>query len=196
MQRRRFVAGGMAAVMSLAARNRGSTHAAFDSATPAATAGTFDMVITRRFDAPVVRVWQAWSDAEDVKRWWGPKGFTTPVADLDFREGGTSLVCMRSPEGQDLYNTWTYTEIVPMERIEFVQRFADEEGKPIAPEDAGLPPELPREVRHVIAFTAASADTTEMTVTEYGYKAEWLVKLSRAGMDECLDKMAAIFARE
>ncbi len=196
MQRRRFVAGGMAAGMSLAALNRGSTQAAFDAATPAATAGKYDMVITRRFDAPVERVWQAWSDAEDVKRWWGPKGFTAPVADLDFREGGTSLVCMRSPEGQDLYNTWTYTEIVPMERIEFIQRFADKEGDAIAPADAGLPPELPREVRHVIAFAAASADTTEMTVTEYGYSAEWLVELSRAGMNDCLDKMAGIFTKE
>jgi uncharacterized protein YndB with AHSA1/START domain len=186
----------MAVGISLTALNRGSTHAAFDSATPAATRGTYDMVITRRFDAPVERVWQAWSDAEDVKRWWGPKGFTAPVTDLDFREGGTSLVCMRSPEGQDLYNTWTYTEIVPMERIEFIQRFADKEGNAIAPADAGLPPELPREVRHVIAFTAASADTTELTVTEYGYVAEWLVALSRAGMNECLDKMAAIFTKE
>lgn len=103
---------------------------------------------------------------------------------------------MRSPEGQDLDNTWTYTKIIPRERIESVQRFADEEGNAIAPAAAGLPPELPQEVRHVITFTAVSSDATEMAVTEYGYKAEWLVELSRAGMNECLDKMAAMFAKE
>jgi uncharacterized protein YndB with AHSA1/START domain len=47
---------------------------------------------------------------------------------MDFREGGTSLVCMRSPDSQDLYNNWTYREIVPMQRIEFIQNVSDEEG--------------------------------------------------------------------
>lgn len=68
---------------------------------------TRDLVVTRVFDAPVERAWKAWSDSEHVKRWWGPEGFTSPVARMDFREGGTSLVCMRSSEGQDFYNTWT-----------------------------------------------------------------------------------------
>ena len=53
-----------------------------------------DLVVTRVFDAPVEAVWKAWTDAEQVKKWWGPDGFTAPVAKLDFREGGTSLVCM------------------------------------------------------------------------------------------------------
>ena len=53
---------------------------------------THDVVVTRRFDAPVERAWNAWSDPEDVRQWWGPTGFTCPRADMDFREGGTSLV--------------------------------------------------------------------------------------------------------
>ncbi len=62
---------------------------------------------------------------------------------MDFREGGTSLVCMRAPAeygGQDLYNTWTYTRIVPNERIEFVQHFADQDGNKVSPTAHGLPP--------------------------------------------------------
>jgi uncharacterized protein YndB with AHSA1/START domain len=50
----------------------------------------------------------------------GPTGITSPVARIDFREGGTSLVSMRSPEGQDLYNIWTYGKIVPMQLIECI----------------------------------------------------------------------------
>ena len=163
-------------------------------ATPSAT--THDMTIIRLFDAPVARVWQAWRDPEDVKRWWGPKAFTAPVAEMDFREGGTSLVGMRSPEGQVLYNTWTYRTIEPMELIEFIQHFADANGNPIAPEDVGLPPEIPREVRHVITFKAVGDDRTEMTVTEYGYTEEWVVEMSKAGMNEVLDKMAAVVAED
>ena len=65
----------------------------------------FDMILTRTFDAPKARVWRAWSDAEEVMRWWGPEGFTSPMCRMDFREGGTTLVSMRSEQGWDLYNT-------------------------------------------------------------------------------------------
>lgn len=64
-----------------------------------------NLIVTRAFDAPVGFVWKAWTEPEQVRLWWGPKSFTAPVAKIHFREGGTSLVCMRSPEGKDVYNT-------------------------------------------------------------------------------------------
>ena len=60
---------------------------------------THDVVVTRTMDAPRERVWQAWSDPDLVMTWWGPRGFTAPVCRMDFREGGTTLVSMRSDEG-------------------------------------------------------------------------------------------------
>ena len=154
-----------------------------------------DLVVTRVFDAPVEQVWRAWSEHEYVMQWWGQEVFTSPLARMDFREGGTSLVCMRSAEGQDLYNTWTYRKIVPMEQIEFVQRFSDEDGKTVEPAEVGLHPDIPREVPHVVTFKAVGDGRTEMTVTEYGYASDQIVDLSRAGMEQCLDKMAALFAK-
>ena len=64
-----------------------------------------DLVVTRMFHAPVDRVWQAWTDPEQVMRWWGPAGFSASLARIDFREGGTSLVGMRSADGHELFNT-------------------------------------------------------------------------------------------
>ena len=55
--------------------------------------GTHNMSISRRFDAPVARVWKAWREADQVMRWWGPVGFTSPRRKMNFREGGTTLVC-------------------------------------------------------------------------------------------------------
>ncbi len=150
-----------------------------------------EMVIVRTFDAPVERVWQAWTDPAQIMRWWGPKGFTAPVARMDFREGGVSLVCMRSPGGQDLYNTWTYQTIVPMKRIEFIQHFADKTGKKLTPAAYGLPTGIPEEVPHVVTFKDLGNDKTELTVSEYGYESAQIVELSRAGMNQCLDKMAS-----
>lgn len=150
-----------------------------------------DLVITRTFDAPVARVWRAWAAPEEVKRWWGPTGFTSPVAAINFEEGSTSLVCMRSPDGQDFYNTWTYQKIKPMERIEFVLDWADKTGKRIDPATLGLPPDMPRDVKHLITFRALAPNKTEMTITEYGYTSDQQFELSKAGLEQCLDKMAA-----
>ncbi len=158
---------------------------------------TFDVVITRVLDAPVEEVWKAWSDPEYVTRWWGPAGFTSPSAEMDFRVGGASLVCMRAPAeygGQDFYNTWTYTRIDPHVRIEFVSNFANKDGARIDRAAMGMPPGVPHDVPHVIVFKAAGDGRTEMTVTEYGYTTEQARDLSKAGMEQCLDKMAAIFA--
>jgi uncharacterized protein YndB with AHSA1/START domain len=157
---------------------------------------TFDVVLTRIFDAPVEEVWKAWSDAEYVRRWWGPAGFTSPSAEMDFRVGGASLVCMRAPEeygGQDMYNTWAYTRIDPHQRIEFVSNFADKEGRHLDRAELGMPPGVPHDVPHVIVFKGAGDKGTQMSVTEHGYTSEQARDLSRAGMEQCLEKMAAIF---
>ena len=93
----------------------------------------------------------------DVKRWWGPEGFSCPVARMDFREGGRSLVCMWSRKefgGQDLYSTWTYTKIVPAREIDYLHHFADRDGNRVTPVTLGLPPDMPEEVRNAVTFKA------------------------------------------
>ena len=161
------------------------------------TESTHDLVLPRTFDASLDHVWRAWTEDGFVKRWWGPQGFTAPVADMDVREGGTSFVCMRAPAefgGQDFYNTWTYGRVVPGERLEYVSRFTDAKRTPVDPTALGLPAEIPREVPHVVTFSAVGPDRTEVTVTESGYPSAGIVEGSRMGMAQCLDKMAAIFA--
>ena len=58
------------------------------------------MVVTRVFDAPRELVWKAWTDPKYIMQWWGPKGFTAPVCQMDFRVGGKFLCCMNAPDGQ------------------------------------------------------------------------------------------------
>jgi uncharacterized protein YndB with AHSA1/START domain len=156
-----------------------------------------DLVITRVFDAPVERVWQAWSDADDVKRWWGPDFFTCPLAQIDFREGGTSLVCMRAPAdfgGQDNYSTWDYQRIVPLERIEYIHNLCHEHGNKIDPTSVGMPPDFPRDQLQTITFKRLGDNQTELTVREHGWTPGQMMDMSRMGMEQCLDKMGAIFA--
>ncbi|HET7090443.1 MAG TPA: SRPBCC domain-containing protein [Anaerolineae bacterium] len=157
-----------------------------------------DLTVTRVFDAPVEQVWKAWVEPEMVMQWWGPEGFTCPLAEMDFREGGTSLVCMRAPKefgGQDLYNTWTYKKIVPMQSIEYILNFADKDGNKADRALHGLPPDAPQEVRNLVTFKTLAGGKTEMTVTEFDWVVGPIMELSKAGLEQCLDKMAAIFAK-
>ena len=154
-----------------------------------------DLTFTRVFDAPIEQVWRAWTDPEYVRQWWGPDGFTAPMARINFREGETSLVCMSSPQFGEHYSTWHYQKIVPLERSKYVHNLADKEGNKVDPVAMGMPPDFPQDQRHAVTFKAVDEDKTELTVTEYGWTAGQMMELSRLGMEQCLDKMAAIFAR-
>jgi uncharacterized protein YndB with AHSA1/START domain len=157
-------------------------------------APTHDLMLTRLFDVPVDEAWKAWVEPSYVTRWWGPAGFTSPMADLDVRVGGTSLVCMRAPAeygGQDMYNTWTYHEVVPGQRLGFSLEFTDAE-RTALPDDA-RPPGVPRAVRHLITFEPSGDECTRVAVREFGYGTAEARDMSQVGMEQCLDKMAALW---
>ena len=86
-------------------------------------------VVTRTVRAPVERVWASLGQAPDlVRRWWGPDGWTCPIARMDVGLGRTSLVAMRVRDGVELYNRWTCTAIEPSKRLEFEVTFARPDG--------------------------------------------------------------------
>lgn len=91
-------------------------------------ADTKDFVISRVFDAPRDLVWKCFTDPERMKQWWGPKGFTVIVSKMDLRPGGTYLYGMKAPNGTPMWGKFVYREIVPPERIVFINSFSDEAG--------------------------------------------------------------------
>jgi len=153
-----------------------------------------DLVITHVFDAPVEQVWQAWTNEDDVQQWWGPDGFTAPLVNLDFREGGVSLLCMSSPDHGTHYSTWQYQNIVPLKQIDLLHNLADKNGTPVDPVAVGMPSDFPQNQRQVITFKAVGEYQTELTVTEYDWTVGQMMEMSKMGMNQCLDKMAKLFA--
>ncbi len=78
-----------------------------------------DLVITRVFDAPRRLVFEAWTKAEHVSRWFAPRPLTMPSCEVDFRPGGVFRFVMHSPDGTDYPFEGAFREIVPPERIVF-----------------------------------------------------------------------------
>jgi len=84
--------------------------------------------ISRVFDAPRERVWQAWTDAEALKKWWGPKGFVVTHCKVDLKPGGMMHYCLRAPDGSDMWGRMLYREIRKPERLVWVNSFSDPKG--------------------------------------------------------------------
>jgi uncharacterized protein YndB with AHSA1/START domain len=159
---------------------------------------TWEVAARRTYPVPVEAVWAAWTESELIRRWWGPEGFTCPLARMDVRAGGVSLLAMQAPQqygGGRTYNTWSYSVVEPLTRLEYLMRFADAEGTTISPADAGIPPGVPDAVPHVVTFAPSADGGTEVRITESGYTAPQARDMSQAGLDQCLDKLAVALAR-
>ena len=102
------------------------------------------VVIERYFDAPVDLIWQMWTDPEHFKQWYGPTGFTVPVAEMDVRVGGKRLICMASPDGRmKMWTTGEYIEVAPNQRLVYTDSPADENGNVVSPSAIGMPEGYP-----------------------------------------------------
>jgi uncharacterized protein YndB with AHSA1/START domain len=88
-----------------------------------------ELVITRIFDAPRSLVFKAWTDPEHLAQWWGPKGFTTPVCEIEARSTGALRILMRGPDGAEYPMTGVIREIVAPERLVFTSVAMDGDGK-------------------------------------------------------------------
>jgi len=147
-----------------------------------------ELVITRVFDAPRELVWKAWTEPDRLMQWWGPKGFTAPVCEIDLRVGGKFLNCMRSPEGKDYWSTGVYREIVPLERIVCTDSFADEHGNVVPATHYGMSPDFPLEMLVTVTFEEHEGKTT-MTLGHVGIPAGQMRELTGAGWNESFDKL-------
>lgn len=84
--------------------------------------------LTRSFDASPQAVWQAWSDAAALGRWWGPAGCTVDVLRFEFQPGGFFHYAMNFPGVPPMWGRFNYREIVPGQRLVWLNSFANEGG--------------------------------------------------------------------
>lgn len=116
-----------------------------------------ELVITRTFDAPRELVFKVWTDPEHFGKWWGPKGFSLNVSQMDVRPGGKFLGSQKSPEGHVMWGKFVYQEVNAPEKLAFVQSFSDEEGNTIR---APFSSTWPLEVLNTLTFSENEGKTT------------------------------------
>ncbi len=142
-----------------------------------------EIVLTRVFDAPRHLVWDAFTKPELLKRWFGPRGWSLVVCEVDLKvEGGFRFV-LRGPDGRDMGMRGTYREIVPGERSIHTESFDD------------FPGELT-----VTTVLVENGGTTTLTATVLYPSREVRDAVIHSGMEhgaaESYDKLAELLAAQ
>ena len=121
--------------------------------------------ISRTFDAPLARAWQAWSEPERFRQWWGPQGCTIKLKTMDFAEGGELHYAMTWPGAPDMWGKFVYARIMPQQRIAFVNSFSDESGNITRAPFAGLE-NWPLQVHNTVTFTESQDEKGSKTTID------------------------------
>jgi len=146
-----------------------------------------EIVITRVFDAPREVVFEAMADPKRVAQWWGPRGFTTTIHEMDLRPGGAWRQTMHGPDGTDYPSKSVFLEVVKPERIVYRME-GGKKGEPAHQfESTWIFEAQGKKTRLTLRMVFASAEVREMVVKEYNAIEGGQQTLSRLG--EYLAKM-------
>jgi uncharacterized protein YndB with AHSA1/START domain len=145
-----------------------------------------EMTLTRRVAAARGLVFQVWTDAKHLAEWWGPKGFTNPVCEVDARAGGAIRIHMRAPDGVVYPMTGRFVEVDRPHRLVFETAALDGEGRPMF------------EVLNTVTFTIVNGGTEISLVARVTSTTpsapRYLAGMSQ-GWSQSLDRLAALVAR-
>jgi uncharacterized protein YndB with AHSA1/START domain len=151
------------------------------------TAVQNELVIHRVFSLPVRKVWQALTNAEQFKKWWGPKDFSCPSCKMEAKLGGRYLSCMRGPDGKEYWSTGVVREFIPEKRLVVTDSFSDEKGNIKSASDYGMPGDWPKEL--LITFELEEADgATKLRLKHEGIPDEMHDECVK-GWNESFDKL-------
>jgi len=131
----------------------------------------------RVLPAPPPVVFAAFTDADELARWWGPRGFTVPSLEFEARVGESYRIQMQPPEGDPFHLTGEFREVDPPARLAYT--FAWE-------------PADPDDVETLVTLTFRDLrESTEVAFTQGTFKTEERLALHRDGWTDSFDKLEA-----
>jgi uncharacterized protein YndB with AHSA1/START domain len=127
-----------------------------------------EIVISRVFDAPREMVWDAWTDPKQVVKWWGPRGFTTTIHEMDVRPGGVWHQTMHGPDGANYPGKIVFSEVLKPERIVLTHSGGQEGGRVVNFKSTWTFEAEGDQTRVTIRMVFDSAEAREFVVKEHG----------------------------
>lgn len=125
-----------------------------------------ELIISRTFKAPILLVWEAFSTAENLAQWWGPKGVETLVKQFQFEINGVFHYGLQLPDGSIMWGIFNYKEIDKPTKLAFTNAFSNEEGEIVHAPEIPFGEDWPLEILNTITFKEQD-DTTLMKMVSY-----------------------------
>ena len=147
--------------------------------------------ITRTFDAPIEEVWAMWADAANFQKWYGPRGFSVPVAEIDVTVGGTRKINMemKTPDRtMSMWFTGQYKEVSAPHKLVYTESMCDPDGNLISPSAMGMPEGTPEVTEITVELTEEDGKTL-MVMTHAGIPAG---TPGEGGWMQAFDKMGEV----
>lgn len=146
------------------------------------------LTLERRIDAPIALVWQMWTDPGLYAQWYGPKGVSITVLEMDVRVGGTRFIRMEmaTPNGPHLmWFIGEFTDVLAERRLVYTEAVANERGDVLDPQDLGMPSDHPK-VTEIRVELAPDDNATRLVLTHVGIPAD---SPAGTGWTMALDKL-------
>lgn len=133
---------------------------------------------TRVLDAAPRTVWRVLTEPDQLARWWGPAGFTSPSIELDLRVGGRFRIEMKPPDGDAFFLQGEFRTVAPPSRLAYTFRWEEPD-----PDD--------RETVVTLTLTDLGG-RTELALDQGQFATEARLALHRRGWSDSFDKLTGI----
>lgn len=144
-------------------------------------AGPFTLDITRLLPAPRPTAFAAFTDANELAKWWGPEGFTIPSLDFDPRVGAHYRIEMQPPEGDPFFLTGEFREVDPPARLAFTFVWDPPDADDV-------------ETQAALSFRDLG-ESTEVDFTQGTFSTESRLAVHRGGWTDSFDKLERLLRR-
>jgi len=150
------------------------------SASSASRSDELTLEMTRVLPAGRSVVFGAFSDPNELAKWWGPEGFSTPSLELQARVGEDYRIEMQPPEGDRFYLTGEFREVDPPARLAYTFVWEDPD-----PDDVDTVADL--------SFRDLG-ESTEVALRQGPFKTEARRGLHRDGWTDSFDKLERLLS--
>lgn len=145
-------------------------------------AAGYTLRLERMFDAPIERVFAAFTDPTELPRWWGPHGFTTPGIDLELRAGGSYRLTMQPPDGEAFHLSGDFLDVQRPSRLCFTFNWEEPD---------------PDDCETVVVLSLESTEgTTRVLLSQGEFATAGRLDLHRGGWADSFEKLDALLRGE
>lgn len=130
--------------------------------------------IERVFDASIALVWQAWTEPDLIKQWWGPIGFTSTIHKMEIKDGGEWNLTMHGPDGTDYRNESVFLEMRKHEKIVYDHLTGPRFVTTVLFEDLGT------QTKILMSMEFPSAEQLQQAIKTFG---------ADKGLDDTMDRL-------